>query len=127
MNHPRYHVGAQCDTIEEQIEDVVGERAHQVRNHIGRIRALLRTSEQELHELDVKDEYDEDVEKEEPIYFTTWEDVDLSHHLVRSIVPTDTGVKIKTGQDGPRTDVRGLDFKSFVPRPPPVNQTQVTS
>ena len=74
MNHPRYHVGTLVASIEEQIEGEDGEEAHKVRNLIKRIQALLRTSEQELHELNVKEEYDEDVEKEEPIYFTTWED-----------------------------------------------------
>ena len=63
---------ALCNTIEEQIEDVDGEETHKVLNHIRKIRALLRTSEPELHELDRRDEYDEDVEKEEPNYFTTW-------------------------------------------------------
>ena len=71
MTHPRYHVGAQCNTIKEHIEDVAGEEAHKVLNHIGKIRALLRTGEPELHELDGEDEYDKDVEKEELIYFTT--------------------------------------------------------
>ena len=78
MNHPRYHVSALCNTIEEQIEDVDGEETHKVRTHIEKIRALLRISEPELHELDHEDEPDEDVEEEEPIYFTTWEDIGWS-------------------------------------------------
>ena len=83
MNHPRYHVGALCNTIEEQIEDVDGEETHKVLNYIRKIRALLRTSEPELHELDRQDEYDEDVEKEEPIYFTTREDKELAEQCAR--------------------------------------------
>ena len=75
MNHPRYHVGALCNTIEEQIEDVDGEETHKVRTHIEKIRALLRISEPELHELDREDEPNKDVEEEEPIYFTTWEEI----------------------------------------------------
>ena len=83
MKHPRYHVGALCNTIEEQIEDVDGEETHNVLNHIRKIRALLWTSEPELHELDRQDEYDEDVEKEEPIYFTTREDKELAEQCAR--------------------------------------------
>ena len=57
MTHPKYHVSALCTTIEEQIEDVDGEETHKVLNHLRKIRALLRTSEPELQELDRKDEY----------------------------------------------------------------------
>ena len=52
MKHPRYHVGALCNTIEEQIEEVDGEEKHKVLDTLSKIRALLRTSEPELHELD---------------------------------------------------------------------------
>ena len=75
MKYPRYHVSALCNSIEEQIEDVDWEETHKVRTHIETIRALLRIGEPELHELGREDEPDEDVEEEEPIYFTTWEDV----------------------------------------------------
>ena len=52
-----------------------GEEKHKVLDYLRKIRALLRTSEPELHELDREDKPDEDVENEEPIYFTTWEDI----------------------------------------------------
>ena len=52
-------------------------------NHIGKIRALLRTGEPELHELEGEDEYDEDVEKEEPIYFTTCETTEDLIKIIR--------------------------------------------
>ena len=72
MEYIRYHVQALMDSIINQIQGETGREVDQVRSHIGEIRQLIRTNEDELYEPDEDGSEDEDEEEgEEPIYFTT--------------------------------------------------------
>ena len=69
----------------DQIQGETGRTADKVRNHIGEIRQLIRTNEDELYEPDKDGSEDEDKEEdEEPIYFTT-SPLDMSKRIKDNI------------------------------------------